>query len=206
MKTNNSQDRMERKFNEEDGISVIRQMIEQAKGKLERGDGKYFVLWGYLITIACFLHYASYTFFDLDAGLSSGYIWSIIPCTGIIITLYFVWKDRKKEKVKTYVSSMINRIWVGFACMAFLVSFLLGGKYGIFIYPAISLIYTYATFLSAGAYRLKWMYISAAICLVCVILYRFVHFSEYPLLMGTMLLCGNLIPGHIINYKARKNV
>lgn len=196
---------MEQKMNGTDGMQIIRQMIEQAKGKLEKGDGKYFILWGYLVTLACFLHYASYTFLTLNVHVVN-YIWIGFPVVGVIITSCFIWKDRKKERVKTYVSTMISRIWIGFACMAFLIAFLIPGKYAAFIYPAISLVYAYATYLSAGAYRLKWMYVSAAICLLCVILYRFVSYAEYPLLMGVMLLCGNLIPGHIINYKAKKNV
>lgn len=196
---------MEKKFNEEESMLVIRQMIEQAKGKLEKGDGKYFILWGYIITIACFVHYISYTFFDYGHSLS-GYIWTILPILGVLVTFYFIWKDSKKTTVVTYVSSMISRIWTGFGCTCFLVFLLLAGKNGVYIYPAISLVYVYAIFLSASAFRMKWMYISAAICLVCVVLYRFVPFSEFPLLMGTMLLCGNLIPGHIINYKAKKNV
>lgn len=196
---------MEKNFNQEDGMMVIRQMIDQAKGKLEKGDGKYFILWGYLVTIGCLLHYVSYKFYDFNPGYSA-YIWGIPTGIGVIVSFYFGWKDSKRETVKTYISSMINRIWIGFACMAFLCSFLLMGKYGVFIYPAISLVYAYATYLSASAYRMKWMYISAAICFVCVVLYRFVPYAEYPILMAAMLICGNLIPGHIINYKARKNV
>ncbi|NDV82608.1 hypothetical protein [Bacteroides sp. 51] len=196
---------MESKFNETDSMLVIREMIEQAKDNLKEGDGKYLVLWGYIITIACFAHYISYTILDFGYTLSN-YIWTILPIIGVIVTFFFIWNDRKKEVVKTYVSSMISRIWTGFGCTAFLVAFLLAGKNGMYIYPAISLVYAYATFLSAGAFRMKWMYISAAICAVCVILYRFVPYSAYPLLMGTMLICGNLIPGHIINYKAKKNV
>ena len=196
---------MESKFNETDSMLVIREMIEQAKDKLKEGDGKYLVLWGYVITIACFAHYISYTVLDFGYTLSN-YIWTILPIIGVIVTFFFIWKDRKSVVVKTYVSSMISRIWTGFGCTAFLVAFLLAGKNGMYIYPAISLVYAYAAFLSAGAFRMKWMYIPAAICAVCVILYRFVPFSMYPLLMGTMLICGNLIPGHIINYKAKKNV
>jgi hypothetical protein len=196
---------MEKNFSQEDGLLVIRQMIDQAKGKLEKGDGKYFILWGYLITITCVLHYASYKFFDMDPNYS-GYLWGIPTGIGIIISFYFGWKDGKKETVKTYVSSMISQIWIGFACMCLLISFLLLGKYGVFIYPAISLVYAYATYLSAHAFRMKWMFISAGACFVCIILYRFVPYAEYPLLMASMLVCGNLIPGHIINYKAKKNV
>ena len=197
---------MEKKFNEEDSMLVIRQMIEQAKGKLEKGDGKYFVLWGYLVAVTCLVHYISYKFGDVDNLRYSGYIWGIPMIIGVIVSFYFGWKDSKKEVVKTYTSSMISRIWIGFACTSVLISFLLAGKYAVFIYPAISLVYAYATFISAGAFRMKWMYISAAICVVCVILYRFVPYAEYPLLMATMLLCGNVIPGQFINYRARKNV
>ncbi|MDL2299449.1 hypothetical protein LJC21_01935 [Bacteroides sp. OttesenSCG-928-E20] len=197
---------MEKKFNEEDSMLVIRQMIDQAKGKLEKGDGKYFVLWGYLVTITCLVHYASYKFWTIDNLNYSAFVWGISMTIGAIVSFYFGWKDRKKETVKTYVSSMVSRIWVGFACSSVLVYVLLMGKYAVFIYPAISLVYAYATFLSAGAFRMKWMYISAAICFICVILFKFVPFAEYPLLMATMLICGNLIPGHIINYKARRNV
>lgn len=197
---------MEKKFDEQESMLVIRQMIEQAKGKLERGDGKYFLLWGYLVSITCIVHYLSYKLGGIDNLKFSFYIWNVPMAIGVAASFYFGWKDSKKETVSTYVGTMIGRIWIGFACTSLLVGLLLGGKYAVFIYPAISLVYAYATFLSASAYRMRWMYISAVVCLVCVILYKFVPFEEYPLLMAAMLICGNLIPGHIINYKAKRDV
>lgn len=197
---------MEKQFNQEDSMLLIRQMIEQAKGKIEKGDGKYFVLWGYIITIACIAHYLSYKLGGLDKLSLSAFIWGIPTSIGIIVSVIFAWKDSKKQTVKTYVSTMTNHIWIGFACSCLLISLLLSGKYGVFIYPAISLVYVYAVFLSASALHLRGMYVSAAICLVCVILYRFIPFSEYPLIMAAMLLCGNLIPGYMINYLAKRHV
>lgn len=195
---------MEKQFNEQDGMVVIRQMIEQAKWKLEKGDGKYFVLWGYLVALTCIAHYVSYTFISPGNYVYSGYIWAVPMLIGAIISFYFGWKDSKKETVKTYIGTMVGRIWIGFACMSALISFMFAGHF--MIYTGISLVYAYAVYLSASAYRMKWMYISAAICAVCTILYRFIPHTEYPLLMAAMLICGNLIPGHVINYKARKNV
>ena len=199
---------MENKFNEQDGLRVINQMISMARGNLERGAGKYFLLWGYVTFLASVVHLLRLLIPVQDGFPSPGTIWGIASLAGFVVTVAFIVMDWGKRRVKTYVGSVISNIWMGFGIGALLVSILLSlsGQYSVFIYPAITFLYTYALFVSSSAYRFRWMYIPVGICLVCFCSYGFISFLYFPLPMAIALLSGNIIPGHILNYKARKNV
>jgi len=198
---------MENKFNQEESILVIRQMIDQAKGDLQDGTAKYFILWGYIVVVTCLIHYASFTFSSFGHNnMNSLLIWGVPSFIGLAISLYFAWQDNKRLIVKTYIVILVSRIWFGFMVLACLIGFCLAGPMAMLIYPAIGFLFTFALFLTACAFRLKWMYISVAICFVCLILYRLLGVSLYPLLMAIMLTSGMIVPGHIINNKTKRNV
>lgn len=195
---------MKKYFTEQDSLRVINEMITVARGNLTRGSGKYFILWGYIVCLASLIHFLFFMkSLELGANMS-GWIWTIASILGIIITTVFIVKDYKKDIVSTYTDGLITNIWLGFGCFAFLSAFLLNGKMGMYIYPAILFIYTFALSVSAKAYKFKWMYISVVICLLCVISYRFIPYPYFSLPMAIAMFCGNIIPGHLLNKIAEK--
>lgn len=199
---------MENRFDEKQSLQVIGAMIAQAQNRIEKGAGKYFLLWGYVIALASVAHYVWVMFGTQSAAIDAGLLWGVATLAGLAGTLILVLGDRRKKEayVRTYTDTVGNGIWMGFCVCALAISVLMNGKYGAFIYPAISFIYTYALFLSAQAFRFRWMYWCVAVCAVCVIAYRFLDFVNYPLLMGAIMVAGNVLPGHIINHKARRRV
>lgn len=197
---------VEKQLTEKESLDVINRMIEQARNKFEKGDGKYFLLWGYLIAIVSLAHFALLMYDVTTANSAVGILWNVATALGIIVTVVFVVKDARKSVVSTYSSTILNSVWIGFAVMATTVSVLLSGKAGALIYPAITALYAFAIFMSARALRIKWMIWCAVACLVCVVLYRFLPPVYWPLLMAVAIIAGNILPGHFINSKAGSNV
>lgn len=197
---------MERDMTGQESLKVINSMIAQARNQVKKGDGKYFLIWGYIVALASLAHFA-WMKIDYPVGVvSAGWLWIGAIILGAIITMAFAMKDKQREVVKTYTGSIGSSVWLGFGICCIAIFALLGGKYGAFIYPAISFVYTYALFLIAKIYRLKWLYCSVAAGIVIVVLYKFIGYVYFPLLMAVIIIIGNILPGHYINSKATENV
>lgn len=190
----------------EQSLEVINGMIAQARNRIQKGDGKYFLLWGYVIALASLGHFIWLKMSPMEAATKAGNLWIVALVIGVVGTALFIFRDSKKTVVRTYTDLVGSAVWIGFGVGAFLISFLLSGKYGAFIYPAISFLYTYALFMTLRVYKYKWMWWCVAICFVLVLLYKFVPMLYFPLLMAAFMIVGNIIPGHIINIKGSKNV
>ena len=201
---------MENKFDEKQSLAVIGNMIAQAQNRIKRGDGNYFMWWGYVIAIASIAHFVWLLHDPQQAAMHADWIWGVATPLGLVGTLVIYFIERRKKKgmpyVRTYTDSIGTAVWAGFCVCAFALSFMLNGKNGALIYPSISLVYTFALFVSARAYRFRWMYWNVAVCAACVIAYKFLPMIYFPLLMGALMTVGNIIPGHIINCKARRRV
>lgn len=194
---------MEQNFNEQDSLRIINSMISTARGNIQKGAGKYFILWGYLVFLASLSLFLLDKFAEPRAG---GYsiIWLAVMAIGIITSFIMGYKDSKTSKVITYTDSIVSRIWLGFIICLITIMVLLSGKMGWYIYPAITFTYTFALYITAVAYKFKWMFFSVLVCFVCVILYKYVGFDYYPLLMALVIVVGNIAPGHYLNYKAKQ--
>lgn len=194
---------MEQNFNEQDSLRIINSMISTARGNIQKGAGKYFILWGYLVFLASLSLFLLDKFAEPRVG---GYsiIWLGVMVIGIIASFTMGYKDSKKTKVITYTDSIVRRIWLGFIIGLIAIMVLLSGKMGWYIYPAITFTYTFALYITAVAYKFKWMFVSVLVCFICVILYKYIGFDYYPLLMALAIVVGNIAPGHYLNYKAKQ--
>lgn len=194
---------MENNFNEQESLRIISEMIFTARGNIRKGAGKHFLLWGYLIFLASIAHFVLINF-TASGGEGSGIMWLGVTAIGILISVIIGIRDHREPGAVTYIGSISLRIWGGFMVCLVTIMILLRGEAGWYTYPAITFIYTYALYISTALYKIKWIYISVAICMVCLLLYNAVPFSYYPLLMAVVMLVGNIFPGHYLNYKAKK--
>jgi len=194
---------MEKEFNEKESLQLITGMIAAAKGNIKKGAGKNFLLWGYLICAASAAHFIIVNFATSQV-VRTDLIWIGVTILGIVISLIMGFRDHGKREVTTYVGSISLHIWSGF--MVCLIAFLIlaQGEAGWYTYSIITLLYTFALYISTAVLRLRWMYLSVAVCVICLLLYRVLPFNYYPLLMAVVMLAGNIIPGHFLNYKAKR--
>lgn len=193
---------MENNLNEQESLRIISEMISTARGNMKKGAGKHFLLWGYLIFLASLAHFVM-IHFTATRGEGNGILWLGVTVIGIFISVIMGFRDHRKTGVVTYIESISLRIWAGFMVCLVAIMIMLKGEAGWYTYPAITFIYTYALYISTVVYKIRWMYISVAVCVVCLLLYNTVPFSYYPLLMALVMLVGNILPGHYLNYKAK---
>lgn len=104
-------------LDETQSLNVIREMIQVSRNKL-KNDGILFIVWGWIFFINyLFLNYLpnrillSLKTMDLVHGLRV-----ILPVSGLIFTLYYILKQRKK--VQTYIGISLRYVWISlFASM-----------------------------------------------------------------------------------------
>ncbi|MEE4286829.1 MAG: hypothetical protein V2I31_11785, partial [Mariniphaga sp.] len=102
---------------EEQSLQTIREMIHVSRNKL-KNDGILFIVWGWIFLINyLFLNYLpgkillSHKMMDLVHSLRV-----ILPVSGLIFTLYYILKQRKK--VQTYIGISLRYVWISlFASM-----------------------------------------------------------------------------------------
>ena len=69
-----------------------------------------FIFWGLLITLMSLLHYV-YPSLIQSTQYSARLFWIVLPSIGMLITIYYNIKVRKKTGYETYLSRVIKIIW-----------------------------------------------------------------------------------------------
>ncbi len=204
----------EKKISEKESLELISQMIQQTKKDSAIGNGNIFLLWGYLCTFISLLVYAM-TYISQDSGW--GWLYMAIPVVGFITAGIVTYrKKRKYNTPNTYASSSINQVWYclimvfvfyAFRCFRYMNEpqgwagmFLLGS-----LLPGIGA-YCTGTILKDNGVR--WCGVVGATFGVCVlhnICCKGVHIElRWHLLMAFAMFVSLIIPGHILNHKAKK--
>src|SRR5690554_8176678 len=94
----------------ENQFKVIEEMIANAKGNLSEGS-VFYLLWGWLVIIAASSNYIllSYTNFEMH-----WLPWIILMPLGGVISMIIGYRMNKNKRVKAYVESALNYLWLGF--------------------------------------------------------------------------------------------
>jgi hypothetical protein len=87
-------------------IETINNIINSTKENLKPISVN-FIFWGLLITLMSLFHYA----FPSLIHSSQLLYWTVLPLIGMILTVYYNIKIRKKVGYETYLSRVIKIIW-----------------------------------------------------------------------------------------------
>lgn len=208
----------EKKLNEQESLELITRMINQTKQETAIGSGNVFLVWGYLCT---FISLAVFVISAItgEGGWGWGYI--AIPFIGFIVAAIVARvTSRKYKSPATYQAKSISAIWGalsgifgGYAGICLVTTFFNSAGYAHFwsgmfllglLLPGIG---TYAT----GAILKEKQIQSCGFtgCLFGLIFLReFCTSATIPLywtiLMALSMIVALVIPGHILNSKAKK--
>jgi len=203
----------DKKLNERESIELITAMISRTNERYF-GDGNIYLVWGY-VTLA--VASSVWLLLALTHNPAWNWLWFLIWIVGGISTQIISRKQRGKYGVKTYSDKLINRIWtvVGISCIictAACLSFMLIMDvnswscmllFALVIVPLIEIaqgvILEEKSFIAGGAIGL-----TAGIITGCCIAGG-VPLSAYwymPMFIAAFV-CMMIIPGHVLNYKAR---
>lgn len=202
----------ERTLNEKESLALITQMINSSKKNMEVGQGNIMLFWGYFTTAL------SITLFLL-INFTQNFMWS----WGWML-MFAVWpvisykKRQDRPKVVTYTDKVISQVWKVIGCM-FIITFLtIGIMEFIFVRHAdfllmlpLSLIYCgIGTSITGIIIQERWMTYSPLIAfIVAIYMLTMLMIGAkvtllYYLYFGLSFVFMMIIPGHIVNNKAKK--
>lgn len=202
---------MEQKFNKEQSVELIKEMILQAKGNIAHGAGKYLILWGCIMFIGAIAQFILINMLIADAAydkinLYSFLVWGVATVIAIIGHIILIRQD-KITPVTTHIDFIVSRVWIGYAVFAALSGIIMGfiGEPKVII-ASILLLYTFALYLTAVICKFKQLYPLIIACLGCIFVLPFVDQLYYPLVMAFALICGSIIPGYLFKQYSKNNV
>jgi len=211
---------METKFTEQEGLTLISEMIKQARNNFRKGSGNSMIFYGLLVSVIAFIQ-VMLAFIFTKSGINpnqTNWIWCLmIPA--IYVGHLIDKKVERESLVKTHIDSIMSSTWSGYLysiIMFLLVIFCIGfGKkmYDLFylLIPITLILIGFAEFVSSKCYRFK-PYLYGAIvmwmgALACIAL----MWISSPILSQLLILAlcmffGFVIPGYKLNKSAKENV
>lgn len=202
----------ERLLNEKESLELITQMINSSKKNMEIGQGNYLLVWGYFTTAL------SIILFTLIA-LTHNMIWSWGWMLMFVMWPIMSYRQRQKPpRVVTYTDKVISQVWQVMGWM-FIVTFLTIGiiefsfaRYIDFILMLpLSLIYCgIGVSITGIIIQERWMTYTPLIAfIIAIYMLTMLMIGEkattlWYLYFGLSFVFMMIIPGHIVNHKAKK--
>jgi predicted permease len=186
-----------------ESMAIINKMINNAKSKLA-DDGFLYIFWGWAVIAAAMIQYVS-----IKMGIDiKGWSWAIIMPLGGIFSAVYGYKQKKKQKVKSYVDNYLGYLWGAFG-IGLVIILVFGEHHGIKVsYFALMILYGMATFISGGLLNFKPLVWGSLISFACAVVSTFLGDVDQLLIISIALLGSYVIPGHLLRakFKSQNNV
>ena len=201
---------MDTNFNHEQSLTLINEMILRAQNNVRKGKTYSIIFWGYVVAAAavtnCVLLHA------LQDPNRSFLVWLLmIPAS---LASYFIERrDCRGNLVKTHIDKIGGSIWSGYTISTFVflvVIFTVAFKFEIpriflMITPVILTMVGLGQFITACVYRSKKWYSIAALFWSGAFACAFLEVDMQYIVLTACMIFGFIIPGYILNYKAKKS-
>ncbi len=206
---------MENKFNEQESLKLITEMIAQARSNFQKGAGNGMIFWGYIIAILAFINYILLVIFKDSCAY---WVWALTIPVFIVHTIIEN-KKSKRDLVITHIDRVIGDVWIAFFISAIVVvisiySLAFGlDTYYLFllITPAIMTMSGLSIFITGKLCRFK-PYVYGGFCfwlgtIISAALPLLTHRQDIQfLVLAICMIVGFVIPGHMLNRKAEHDV
>ncbi len=207
----------EKRINERESIEIITSMIARTKKRYSLGDGNIMLMWGCLTLCISAL---VWTLLALTHNQAVNWLWFLIWVIGGIATPVMAKKEAISKGVKTYTDKIISRLWtvVGFGavactlvCLVLTLFWGIDGWSAMFVFALIIVPFAeIANGIVLNESSCIWggmLGLSAGIVLTCCIAGKVVLAASWVMpLFIVAFICMMIIPGHVVNYKAKKNL
>lgn len=189
----------EQQFNPEQSLKVIDEMISTAKGNYVH-SGFFFLLWGWLVSIAALAHYALAKFTSFDKPY---YAWFLL-FIGVFLSIWKGIQLNKTEKTYTHVDRIQTYTWIGFL-ISYIITLVFMKQLNYQLPPLVFILAGYATFLSGITIKFKPLVWGGFLMWIGSVVMFLISPENQLLLSPILLFVGYLIPGYILRKKAKEN-
>lgn len=190
-------------LSEQESLALIESMINKAKNRFTE-TGHLYLLWGWTVLL-CSL--GQFVLLTIAHTGKSYYIWFLTW----IVTAYQIWyifKKKKRETVKTYTSEIIGYVWLAFVVAMFLMAYITGFGHAdvqyIILYPLLFVLYGIPTFLSGIILRFKPLVAGGISCWVIAAIAPFADFIYQLLLLAAIMVIAWIVPGYLLQARYKK--
>lgn len=190
----------ETQLTEAESLSIISGMINHAKNRFSE-TGHLYLLWGFVIFICCITQFIMLYFFKNN---NAYYVWYSTWIVAIY-QFYYLFRKRKRERVKTYTDEIIGFVWLTFIICSFILVYILIKNTAFHaINASVLVMYGMPTFLSGIILRFKPLRIGGIICWLLAISAMFTTYQYQLLLLALAVVAAWIIPGFILRAKFKK--
>lgn len=204
----------DKKLTEKESIEVITSMIERTKTRY-LGSGNIMLLWGYLVTIVSLL---VWIMIATTHNYAWNWLWFAIPVLGSPISCIMARKEQRVKGAVTYSDKLTSRLWIIFGMSEIILSCLCLGFYFIGDINCWGAMILFTIMIIPAAEIAQGLIIkekcltfggiiglSIGMVSVCCVMGNIpLSASWYMPLFIFAFIVMMIVPGHIINRKAKK--
>lgn len=190
----------------ESEISFIKKVMEDSR-QATLDNGKYYILWGVVVGIASIL-----TYIGVKQNLEGNFInWVWMNCIviGWVLSFIFMFKDRKKERNKTFAGKMIMHTWIGAGITMAVLSFV-GIPAKVIPYaaicPIIAAVSGGANYISSRLQKSTFILVVAFGWWIGAGIMFFMEGIDVILFYGILLSLFSIIPGLVLYFRWKKEL
>ena len=185
-------------------IALIRQVIDESR-RFAFDNGKYYLLWGILVTLAIFAQYAVLL---MSIEYFSVWIWIVAIGLGWIVSVIFGMREPSRHHSFPVGAKLVAIIWVSAGVSMMIVGIvgpLAGALHPWAICPAMAAIVGGAYTTSSIVYRLKWVTAVGIAWWAGALLMFAVKGIETLPIYGVMMILFQIFPGLVFYRNSKKN-
>jgi hypothetical protein len=188
-------------FSPDDSLRLIRNMIDKTRQDVS-DNSIYFLVWGWGAFLGCLGQ------FLLKVVFHNPYhylVWLItFVCAAISVAIGN--RQRKNERVHTYIGESMSYVWSGLGITFFVISiifFKIGWQY---CFPFFTLLYGLGTFVSGRFLKYKPLIVGGSLSFILAAVSAWMKYDYQILFAAGALLVSYIIPGHMLRnrYKSRR--
>ncbi|MCL2417473.1 MAG: hypothetical protein FWD02_06020 [Bacteroidales bacterium] len=201
---------MNKIFNHEESLSLINEMISQARNNFQKEKLYSMMYWGYLV--AC-IAIANFVLIQVLSNPNYSFLVWLIVIPGSVVSYLIDRKISRVVLVKTHIDDIGNMLWRGFSIGIFVfifavyvLAFRVNSFHVVFlINPGIMILIGVCMFVSARIYQYKPWYLVAVMFWIGAIGCTFLVTDFQFIVLAVCMILGFVVPGHLLNYQAKKS-
>ena len=184
-------------------IALIKRVIEESR-RFTFDNGKYYLLWGALITIAIFAEYG--IILTNNGGMPECWLWVATIGIGWVISIVFGIREPSRPAGWPVGAKLVALVWASCGVAMTIIGFigpLSGALHSWAICPAMAAMMGAAYTISSLVYRLRWVtLVGIAWWIGSLCMFAIRGINTLPI-FGSMMILFQIIPG-LVFYRSSK--
>ena len=189
----------EKVLDPQESLRVIRETIDLAKRGVGE-NGFQFLWWGWLVVIACLTEF--YLLVN-DYGVKAHLSWIIMPVLGAPVSMIYEWRRDQRQQDRNLVRELYGYLWLGFG-VSLVLTLVISIVKAVPPVPMVLILAGFATFMSGILIRFRPLMFGGAVLWAGAALCLSTPLQEQSLVEAGAIVLGYLVPGYLLNQRARK--